>query len=118
MNEEAVSLGTLKQTIQNFPMCEKCDIFIKTQELSNHALICETARTCNACPKDKWKEEILACVEKLQKQLEIEFDNEDKIVKTVCHNYLKEVLSEEKLQNVVIFHLHNLRKRVLGEEKL
>jgi len=45
-----------------------------------------------------------------------EFDQEIKMVRAVCHNYLKEVLSEDKLQDVVIFHLNNLRKRlaVLG----
>ena len=56
-------------------------------------------------------------IEKFKKQLETEFDNEDKIVRAVCHNYLKQILSEEKLQDVVIFHLHNLRKRLLGEVK-
>lgn len=57
-------------------------------------------------------DDVVAVLDDVTKQIREEFDNEIKIVRAVCHNYLKQVLSEEKLQDVVIFHLNNLRKRL------
>ena len=48
----------------------------------------------------------------LSKLLEEALENEKNVVKAVCHNYLREELYGEKLQNVVIFHLENFVKSV------
>ena len=37
------------------------------------------------------------------------YENEVKFVRAVCHNYMKEPLYEEKLQEVVLFHLKNFK---------
>lgn len=37
------------------------------------------------------------------------YEKEIGVVRAVCHNYLGTVLMEEKLQDVVIFHLRNFR---------
>lgn len=54
---------SLKEKIRQFPKCESCDIFLKTRELSNRALICETARACGKCPKDTWFDDIVALLD-------------------------------------------------------
>lgn len=48
--------------------------------------------------------------ESLKKQAKTTLENEKKIVKAVCHNYLKQPLFEESLQAVVIYHLDNFAK--------
>lgn len=48
----------------------------------------------------------------LSKLLEGALESEVKLVRTVCHNFLREEMYGEKLQNVVIFHLENFRKNI------
>ncbi len=48
----------------------------------------------------------------LSKLLEEALESEKKIVRTVCHNILREEMYGEKLQNVVIFHLENFTKNI------
>jgi hypothetical protein len=37
------------------------------------------------------------------------YENEVEVVRAMCHNYMKEPLYEEKLQEVVLFHLKNFK---------
>jgi len=53
----------------------------------------------------------MSVAEKIDKTLE----DEKKIVRAVCHNYLKQILYEEKLQDVVVFHLENFAKNLKRE---
>jgi len=48
----------------------------------------------------------------LSKLLEDALESEKKIVKTTCHNVLREELYGEKLQSVVILHLENFTKNI------
>ena len=48
----------------------------------------------------------------LSKLLEEALESEKKLVRTVCHNILREEMYGEKLQNVVIFHLENFTKNI------
>jgi len=48
----------------------------------------------------------------LSKLLEEALESEKGVVKAVCHNYLREELYGEKLQNLVIFHLENFVKNI------
>jgi len=48
----------------------------------------------------------------LSKLLEEALESEKKIVRTTCHNVLREEMYGEKLQNVVIFHLRNFTKNI------
>ena len=48
----------------------------------------------------------------LSKLLEEALESEKKIVRTICHNFLREEMYGEKLQNVVIFHLENFVKNI------
>jgi ABC-type Fe3+-hydroxamate transport system substrate-binding protein len=45
-------------------------------------------------------------------KLNFYYDEEVQIVRAVCHNYLGEILKEEKLQDVVIFHLKNFKSKL------
>ena len=48
----------------------------------------------------------------LSKLLEEALEHERGVVKAVCHNFLREEMYGEKLQNVVIFHLENFTKNI------
>ncbi len=48
----------------------------------------------------------------LGKLLEDALESEKKIVRTICHNDLREEMYGEKLQNVVICHLENFTKNI------
>ena len=48
----------------------------------------------------------------LSKLLEEALEHEKGVVKAVCHNYLREEMYGEKLQDVVIFHLENFVKTI------
>ena len=54
-------------------------------------------------------------VESLKKQAKTVLENEKKLVKAVCHNYLKQPLFEESLQAVVIYHLQNFAKNYFND---
>jgi len=48
----------------------------------------------------------------LSELLEEALEGEKKIVRTICHNILREEMYGEKLQNVVIFHLENFTRNI------
>ncbi len=48
----------------------------------------------------------------MNKLLQDALENEKNVVRTVCHNYMKELLHDEKLQSVVIFHLENFVRNI------
>jgi len=48
----------------------------------------------------------------LSKLLEEALEHEKGIVRTICHNFLREEMYGEKLQNVVISHLENFTKNI------
>ena len=48
----------------------------------------------------------------LEKLLEESLEAEKIIVRSICHNVLREEMYGEKLQNVVIFHLENFIKNI------
>jgi len=48
----------------------------------------------------------------LDKLLKAALENEKNVVRTVCHNYLREPLYDEKLHSVVIFHLENFARNI------
>lgn len=48
----------------------------------------------------------------LEKLLEESLEAEKIIVRSTCHNVLREEMYGEKLQNVVIFHLENFIKNI------
>jgi len=48
----------------------------------------------------------------LETLLEDALSNEKKVVRTICHNVLREELYGEKLQDIVIFHLENFVRNI------
>lgn len=48
----------------------------------------------------------------LEKLLDESLEAEKIIVRSICHNVLREEMYGEKLQNVVIFHLENFIKNI------
>ena len=48
----------------------------------------------------------------LSKLLEEALESEKGVVRAICHNYLREELYGEKLQDVVIFHRENFVKNI------
>ena len=53
----------------------------------------------------------------LSKLLEEALESEKKLVRFVCHNFLREEMYGEKLQDVVIFHLENFTKNIIRFNK-
>jgi hypothetical protein len=67
-------LTSLLEAWKKRPICATCKVFLKMRENVNRAMLCETARACDSCPKDLWAIEFGALLVELDKQAKTAWD--------------------------------------------
>ena len=95
--------------LPTFPSCENCEVFYLRDQMDclTDALLCETARTCGECPKDKWRGAMTHHLNDLFDQLFAELEDQ-KYDKSYGHQLLVIDFAD------VIKPLLRLKQAVLG----